>query len=553
MDTSSKPQPEPRHRVLLQCRGYPAITVDGSAVDLRLKRGLAMLLVLFEATRKSARGQLAELLWPGAPVAVARPRLRRLVHEVNTAIGIALLVGDSDTLSLDITLAAVESDVMHVRRAARQLLARADALESRVSLDELLSPGSHTLADGFELDSDLFNAWLDSRRAEQQSLVVRALGQTSESLCAAGQLNLAAEAAMRLIDLEPLADAGYAVLIEARGRLGDAASVEAVYFNCANMMRTEFGLRPSSRIEGAYAAAQYHLGLSLSAQKAHSHQRVVRMPPIRFADTDEGAVAYFELGTGSTTIIILFGLWSHVEVAWEEPNIRRILQRLARRWRVVLMDRRGTGLSERLGVKQSSRAGTDDVEAVRQAVEADRVWLMGNSVGGTIAIDYAHRHPQRVQGLLLCGATARSTWADDYPWALTNQQLEIWLSELRSSWGQATSWKQFAPSMADDAAAQEWWARMLRQALTRNSVQLVLQAYAAMDVRHLLPTLNLPVMIVQREGDRVVRLGSAKYLAQNIPFSELVILPGDDHLIWCGDTDAVLEPMERFVSRYELA
>jgi pimeloyl-ACP methyl ester carboxylesterase len=532
--------------VALHGQGYPAITVDGKPAELRLKRGLARLLMLTEAARRSARGQLAEALWPSAPADVGRARLHRLIHETNTALGLTLVVGDADTLWLDSIHVAITSDVVQARLAARQLLATPDAAESRQSLETLLSSTAASIAEGFMLDSDVFNAWLDGRRAEQSSLAVRALGGVGARLCAAGQPGLAAEAAQRLVSLEPLADTGHAVLLQARGLLGDAAGVEAAYFACAALMRSELGMRPSSQVEAAYAAAQAQLKAATSGDAPLAN----RLPPIRFADVDDGAVAYLELGRGDTTLIILFGLWSHVEVAWEEPHIRAILLRLARRWRVVLMDRRGTGLSERLGVQQSARTGADDVEAVRQALGAQKVWLMGNSVGGTIAIEHAHRYRQHVQGLLLCGTGARSTWADDYPWALTRQQLDLWLDELRSSWGQATSWKQFAPSMADDPAAQDWWARMLRQSLSRNSVPLVLEAFARMDVRDLLPQVSVPTLIVQRQGDRVVREGAARYLADRIPGSELVVLPGDDHLIWHGDTDAVLGPMERFVARH---
>ncbi|MCX2864924.1 alpha/beta fold hydrolase [Paucibacter sp. PLA-PC-4] len=544
MSIASPADSASRQTLVFHCQAYPALALDGRPVQLRLKHGLALLLLLSEAPRQLARGQLAEMLWASAPGDVGRARLRRLIHEINAILGLTLVLGDADTLWLDHAAVDIDSDVVQVRRAARQLLASPDASESRQSLETLLAPTAHQIADGFELNSDLFNAWLDARRLEHESLVIRALGNAAGPLVASGQPGLAAEAAVRLISLEPLGDTGHALLLEARAMLGDASGVESAYFSCAELMRTELGVRPSARIEAAYAAAQARLKASTDQEAPRPN----RLPPIRFADADDGAVAYLELGSAQTTVIILFGLWSHVEVAWEEPSIRAILQRLARRWRVVLMDRRGTGLSERVGVQLSARTGADDVEAVRRAIGAERVWLMGNSVGGTIAIEHAHRYPDHVQGLLLYGAGSRGTWAEDYPWALTYQQLELWLDELRTSWGQATSWQQFAPSMASDPVAQDWWARMLRQSMSRNSVPLVLQAFAQMDVRDRLPHLRTPTLIVQREGDRVVRAGAARHLAASIPGAELVMLNGNDHLMWCGDTAAVLDQMEQFVA-----
>jgi pimeloyl-ACP methyl ester carboxylesterase/DNA-binding SARP family transcriptional activator len=546
---SHQPEPASGRRVVLLCRNYPVLVVDGKVMAFRLKHGLALLMLLSEARSKSARTQLAETLWSDAPDSVGRTRLRRLAHEINSALGLALVVGDTDTLWFDDALVLVESDVINVRKAARQLLASTDDAESRLLLEILLSPASHAVADGLNIDSDMFNAWLDAQRHEQLSLVVRALGMGGQRLCDAGQADLAVDAAMRLISLDPLTDAGHAVLLQARGLLGDAAGVEAAYFSCAELMRIELGMRPSPRIEAAYAAAQVQLSTTTDDGRGHGAHNAQRLPPILFTDAQDGAVAYMELGSGDTTLIILFGLWSHVEVAWEEPGIRGILLRLAKLCRVVLMDRRGTGLSERVGVQQSLRSGAEDIEAVRKSVGADKVWLLGNSTGGTIAIEHAYRYPQHVNGLLLYGTGARSSWAEDYPWAPTEQQLDMWLEELRNSWGQATSWKQFAPSMTDDLAAQDWWARMLRQSLSRNSVVFVLESFARMDVRDRLPHLSVPTLIVQRRGDRIVREGAARYLADHIPESELLMLPGDDHLIWCGNIAATLDPMEKFMMR----
>ncbi len=531
-------------RIDIRCRGYPVVLIDGRPAALQLKRGLALLVYLSELARKVSRAQLAESLWPDADAQTSRARLRRLCHEVNHALGLDLVVGDADSLWLDAGAGTVDSDAARVRRSAQQWLTSPDDSPSRTALETLLEPDGHGLLEGFTVDADIFNAWLDVRRAEQTRLVVRALARAAEHLCACGQPALAAEAASRLIALDALADVGHVLLLTARSQLGDAAGVESAYFACADLLRQELGIRPSAVIEAAYGDARAQLAM-LPAQRPG---RAGRLPPIRFADASDGAVAYLELGSGEITLVIMFGLWSHLEVAWDEPGIRATLDRLARRYRVVLVDRRGTGLSERLALEQSVRAGVEDIDAVRRALGVEQLWLLGNSAGGAIAIEYAAAHAAHVQGLILYAASVRGTWAPDYPWALTPEQLAKWLQELQSSWGRATSLAQFAPSKVNDDAVVAWWARMLRQSTSRNSISPLLSAFGGMDVRERLPGLRAPTLIVQREGDRIVRAEVARYLASVISGSQLVMLPGDDHPLWWGDTAAALDAVDAFIA-----
>jgi len=534
----------------LRLRAYPAVLVDGQAAPLALKRGLALLAVLCELGRKAARLQLAELLWPDAAADVGRPRLRRLVHETNQTLGLDLILGDGDALWLDAATAQVDSDVARLRGLARQLVSDAADAHSRAALEELLQPDAHQLLDGFSFGSDSFDDWLAQRRSEQHRLVVRALQRAGEQLIASGQPLLAAEAAARLVAIEPLADAGHALLLQAHAQRGDLAALESAYLSFAELLRAELGVRPSPAFEALYAQAHRHLQQVLPRTGAE-FAAPVSTPPIRFADSDDGAVAYLELGNGPQTMVMLYGLWSHIELAWDEPNIRAVLLRLAHRFRVVLMDRRGVGLSERLAQSQSLRAGVRDLEAVRVAIGADKLWLFGNSVGSMVAIEYAALHPQAVHGLVLYAANARGSWASDYPWALTLEQLEAWAERLRTGWGGATSLKEFAPSQADDPAARDWWARLLRQAMSRNGLPALLREFGRMDVRHRLAQLRVPTLLLQREGDRITRPGAARYLAEHIAGATLKLLPGDDHNMWAGDVGAVLDEVERFTQMGE--
>jgi pimeloyl-ACP methyl ester carboxylesterase/DNA-binding SARP family transcriptional activator len=534
-------------RVHILCKGYPAIHVDGQPVPLKLKRGLALLVYLSELARPVSRTQLADTLWPDASPDTARGRLRRLCHEVNGVLGLDVVVGDAGALWLDVSAGGgPTSDLAQVRRSAQQMLSTPGGAALRERLEHLLASDSHRVLDGFELDAHVFNAWLDARRTEHALLVVRALSRAADQLCGQGQPARAAEAAERLIAIDALADQGHALLLTARSRMGDAAGVEAAYFACADVLRSELGIRPSAHIEAAYAEARAQL-TALPEQRA---ARPSLSPPFRFADADDGSVAYLELGGGDTTLVILFGLWSHLEVSWEEPRIRAVLDRLAQSFRVVLVDRRGTGLSDRADQHPSTRAGVEDIDAVRRALGVEQVWLLGNSVGGAIAVEYASVFPTRVQGLMLYGTGARGTWAPHYPWALTEQQQEKWLHELQSSWGGATSLAQFAPSMADDQPTRDWWARMLRQSASKNGIPLLLRALGGMDVCARLPGLRVPTLVLQRKGDLIVREGAGRYLAQHIPGAQLALLEGDDHPLWYGDTGAVLDEIERFVQSH---
>lgn len=511
-------------RVRLALHAYPEVVIDGRAVPLKLKRGLALLAYLGLRGQRIGRDPLVALLWPDAPAGLGRGRLRRLVHELHAVLGRRLVDGDADALWL---AAGVASDVQDTRAA----ILAADA-------SALATPEAAGLLEGFSIDSDAFEDWLDGERRAWRAAVARALERAVDAALAAQDSVAAERAGEALLHLEPLAETGLIAQLAARAARGDAAGVEAAYCEGAQRWRDEFGSRPSARIEAAYAAA-------LQALNGHAER-----PEIRFAPTAHGEVAYASWGEGDDTLVVMWGLMTNIEVGLDEPRVRAVLGRLAQRHRIVMIDRRGMGLSERVGVAPTAASANEDVCAVLDHLGLDRAWLFGSSVGGTMAIDVALRRPDRVAGLLLYGTSASGRWSPETPWALHPRVMEAWLERLCDPDHYDEGLRRFAPSVADDPQVRAWYVRLLRNAASRLGVRELLRAFHAMDLGPRLGAVRVPTLVMQREGDRVVPLAAGEQIARGIPGAQLARLPGEDHFLWHGDSDAVLAAVEGFVARH---
>jgi pimeloyl-ACP methyl ester carboxylesterase len=510
----------------LNLHGYPRVSRDGKALPLKLKRGLALLAYLALEARAVGRDTLAALLWPEARCGVGRGRLRRLVHEVNALVGRAAIDGDADALRL---APGVGCDLAHTRAA---MVTGAVAA--------LAEPMAAELMAGFTLDSDAFDDWLSARRREWYEAVQRALERAAERAAEAGDAAALELAAAALLRADPCSERGHMARLQACALAGDAAALEAAYFELAQRWREELGIKPSARIEAAYT-------------EARSRVDTAKAPAIAYAPTTHGDVAHVCLGDTGPPIVVMWGLMTNLEVGLDEPRVRAMLERLARRHRVVLIDRRGMGLSERVGVAADAASASEDVCAVLDHLGLDRAWLFGSSVGGTMALDIALRRPDRVAGLLLYGTSASGRWTPATPWALHARALDAWLDCLADSAHYDEGLRRFAPTAADDPQVQAWYARLLRNAASRLGVRELLRAFHATDLSARLGAVHVPTLVLQRRGDRVVPLAAGEHLARNIAGAELETLDGDDHFLWHGDSGAVLRAVERFVAPYRAA
>jgi pimeloyl-ACP methyl ester carboxylesterase len=232
---------------------------------------------------------------------------------------------------------------------------------------------------------------------------------------------------------------------------------------------------------------------------------------------------------------------------WGEPCARAFLTALSSIGRLIIFDRRGVGLSDRIGATPAVEATAKDIGTVMTAVGSRKAVLIGSSEGGPGCVYFAATSPERVQGLILCGCLARGSRTKDYPFALTTAQFEAWLRQLIGQWGGAAGLEVFAPSLAGNRLAESWWAGLLRSASSPGAVKGVLEAMRDMDVRSLLPRITVPTLVLHRTGDRAVRIEAGRHLAASIGKARFVELPGNDHWIWVGDQARVIEEIRNYI------
>jgi pimeloyl-ACP methyl ester carboxylesterase/class 3 adenylate cyclase len=273
-------------------------------------------------------------------------------------------------------------------------------------------------------------------------------------------------------------------------------------------------------------------------------------PVTRYAQNDGVNLAYQAIGDGPLDILFLPGWISQIEHLWELPALRRYLERLATFSRVILFDKRGAGLSDRVLGEYTVEQEMDDALAVLDAAGSERVALLTYSLGGPIGALLAANHPERVGALVMYASVARTSWAEDYDWALTSEERVEAAERITATWGDPSNpaVHLFAPSAADDPLLSAWFARLQRLAASPGEALAMARASVDLDVRESLPRISVPTLVMHRRGELVWDLRHSRYLAENIPGARYVELEGRDSFPFFGDSDAILEEIEEFLT-----
>ena len=266
---------------------------------------------------------------------------------------------------------------------------------------------------------------------------------------------------------------------------------------------------------------------------------------VKYAKSGDVHIAYRVFGDGPRDIVLIPGTLSHVELLWEVPTNEYLLKRLTSFARVIVFDKRGQGLSDRVA-EQTVEERIGDVRAVMDAAGARRATIYGWSEGGPMCLMFAATYPERTAGLVLYGTYASMRGGD---FSLRPAQLERWLNTIEKRWGEGLLVQLNAPSRAKDQAVVQWFGRIERAGASPGSIIALLRANYEIDVRHILPSLAIPTLILHRAGDALVPVAAGRYLAENIPGAKYAELPGDDHLVLDEETqDLIADEIEEFIT-----
>jgi class 3 adenylate cyclase len=277
---------------------------------------------------------------------------------------------------------------------------------------------------------------------------------------------------------------------------------------------------------------------------------VTDAPETHIARSPDGTnLAYQVSGDGPLDLVYVSGGAFPIELMWDDPGFVRLAKRLGSFSRTIWFGPRGWGASE--GDPKDaydSDISSADIAAVLDAVDAKNAVMVGWSLPGGLAIHFSATYPARVSALILIDSCARYVREHDYPWGYPSDSVDRIAASLRDAWGSSEDLEVSAPSRMTDDRFRAWWARLRRSSYSPAPYADNWKTSVEWDLRPFLPSISMPTLVLHREGDRLIHLGAGRYLAEHIPNARFVVLPGDDHLFFVGDTDALVDEIEEFLT-----
>ena len=505
----------PMTEIRLFLFGSPRVERNQQPIDLGLRKALALVSYLAVNGQPQSRDFLAGLLWPESDQTTARGNLRRTLYILRKKVGDDVLkvskenLGVSPNVSfwLDVKLFREKMSVCPPENFPDP--------HCRKEWEEAAALYTDDFMAGFSVpDSQAFDEWQFFEREELRQKLGGVLKQLAQYYLLNDRPSEAIPHARRRLALDQFHEPAHRMLMELYARAGQQAAALRQYQECRRLLNEELGISPEAVTVELYEAIR-------SGIISPSTVKTVKIPKTQYVSSGDVHIAYQTLGSGPVDLLIVPGFVSHLEVIWESPTLARALQHLAKSYRVILFDKRGVGLSDRVGYPPTLEHTMDDMLTVLDAVGSKRAVLFGFSEGGPNSLVFCAAHPERVQGLILYGTLAKGMRSVDYPWALTQEQHAKWLDWLLSVWGKPAPHLYFAPSRASDHELWEWFAKMLRLGSSPGGVQGVLDVLKEIDVRQILSSIHIPVLVMHRAEDRAMRVAAGRYIGETIIVKQL--------------------------------
>ncbi|MGZ3673634.1 MAG: alpha/beta fold hydrolase [Ktedonobacterales bacterium] len=530
----------------LRLFGAPQVTCHGQPISLRFHKELALLIYLAGTNRLHTRLALATLFWPEQDQPSALAALRRTLYQLKVDLGEGILDVTRGTVRLSAEV-EVQVDTRTFLEAAHLCRGHAHPPQApfascvavleiavRLYVDDFLA--------GFSLpDSPLFDDWQFFEREGLRAECLRILAMLTAYYEQQQDYDQAIEMARRWLSREPYHEPAHRALIRLYTLIGQPAAAARQYDLCKRLLFEEMGMPPHPETERLYQAI-----------KDRSGDLTVR-PQTHYTQSGTTYLAYQTMGAGVVDLFVIGGFISHLEQLWEEADLAGFVQHLSTVARVIVYDKCGVGLSDRVGTVPSRERQIADALAILRAAGSSRAVILAVSDGAATAIPLAVQHPEHIVGLIIYGGQAKGVRSTEYPWGLSPTQYQHWMEKLVKGWGGPINLEYFAPSRAHDQRLRQWWAQTQRLASSPGAVQRILEGIRDADVRPLLQHLRVPTLILHRSGDRCVPVESGRYLASHIPQARYVELSGDDHWWWVGDTHHLLEEIKGFTEHQHSA
>lgn len=531
---------------------------DGSLLSVGGGRERALLALLLTSPNVAltAEALIADLWGVRAPEASAHAlqvhvsRLRKALREFGSDAEI-LTQSRGYLLRIDPrTIDAVQFDSLLVR--ARELVSfqqpEAAAKTFRDALALWRGPALYEVADGTV-------AGAEAARLEQAHL--GAIEDRIEADMLRGLHSDVVSELDHLTRAHPFRERLWSLRLLALYRAGRQVEALRTYQGLRRILAGELGLEPSAelvRLDLAIARRDPSLDVVPAANTAlpsrgDARRHVAHDPPdTRYATTDGVKIGYQVVGEGPEDVVLVPGFISNVDLYWDTPGWRQIFDRLSGLCRLILWDKRGTGVSDPVQRVPTLDERADDLAAVMDASHSTQATLFGISEGGALSLLFAATRPKRVRSLVLYGATPRCTASDNWPWGWSTSQTRLILEEVVQQWGAGALLGLFAPTEVDNPLVRRGWARTQRAGASPAMGLALMEAMIATDCREVLSSVTVPTLVLHRRGDAVAHSAAGRYISEQIPGSRFVEFPGDDHLITVGDLEPILVEIENFLS-----